>query len=174
MMGGIKYGIASCAKARDTKGKTAMNIGEASKETGISVKMIRYYEETGLIRPALRTYSGYRVYAQKEVETLRFVRRSRDLGFTVKQIEALLGLWQDRDRASSDVKQMAMEHVDALERKKAELEEMIGTLRHLAAHCHGDARPDCPILSALGTENTFEVAASPAKARNKPGFARTV
>jgi MerR family transcriptional regulator, copper efflux regulator len=108
------------------------------------------------------------------VETLCFVCRSRDLGFTVKQIEALLGLWQDRDRASSDVKQMAMEHVDALERKKAELEEMIGTLRHLAAHCHGDARPDCPILSALGTENTFEVAASPAKARNKPGFARTV
>ena len=126
-----------------------MNIGDASKVTGVSVKMIRYYEEIGLIRPAVRTNSGYRVFAQKDVETLRFVRRSRDLGFTVKQISTLLGLWQDRDRASADVKQLALDHAEDLERKRAELEEMIGTIRHLARNCHGDARPDCPILTAL-------------------------
>ena len=128
-----------------------MNIGEAAKTTGISAKMIRYYEETGLIRPALRTYSGYRVYSDREVQTLKFVRRARDLGFTVKQIVELLQLWQDHGRASADVKVIALDHVRELQQKRKELDEMIATLEHLAHNCHGDERPDCPILQTLGT-----------------------
>lgn len=128
-----------------------MNIGDISKATGISTKMIRYYEDTGLIRPAMRTMSGYRVYSDNDLQTLRFVRRARDLGFTVKQIEELLTLWRDRMRASSDVKQIALGHVAALERKMQELKEMADTLVHLAMHCHGDARPECPILKTLGS-----------------------
>ena len=127
-----------------------MNIGDVAKATGISAKMIRYYEETGLIRAALRTYSGYRVYSENDIQTLRFVRRARDLGFTVKQIDGLLTLWRDRDRASADVKQIAMGHVAELEKKMRELKEMTETLRHLASNCHGDAKPDCPILMSLG------------------------
>ena len=127
-----------------------MNIGDVAKATGISAKMIRYYEETGLIRAALRTYSGYRVYSENDVQTLRFVRRARDLGFTVKQIDDLLALWRDRDRASADVKQIALNHAAVLEKKMRELKEMAGTLRHLASNCHGDNRPDCPILTSLG------------------------
>ncbi|MCT8330755.1 Cu(I)-responsive transcriptional regulator [Albidovulum sediminis] len=129
-----------------------MNIGEASKATGISVKMLRYYEEIGLVRPALRAYSGYRVYSDKNVAMLRFVRRARDLGFQVKQIASLLDLWQDGGRASADVKTLALDHVRDLEKRRRELDEMIGTLQHLARHCHGDARPDCPILTELGAE----------------------
>ena len=127
-----------------------MNIGDVAKATGISAKMIRYYEETGLIRAALRTYSGYRVYSENDVQTLRFVRRSRDLGFTVKQINDLLTLWRDRGRASADVKQIALGHAALLEKKMRELKEMAETLRHLASNCHGDNRPDCPILMSLG------------------------
>lgn len=133
-----------------------MNIGEAAKTTGISAKMIRYYEETGLIRPALRTYSGYRVYMDKEVQTLKFVRRARDLGFTVKQIVELLQLWQDHGRASANVKAIALDHVRALEQKRQELDEMIATLDHLANNCHGDERPDCPILQTLGNAELQE------------------
>ena len=129
-----------------------MNIGDASKATGISVKMLRYYEEIGLVRPALRAYSGYRVYSDKNIAMLRFVRRARDLGFQVKQIASLLGLWQDRSRASADVKALALDHVRELEQRRLELDEMIGTLQHLAHHCHGDSRPDCPILTGLSTE----------------------
>ena len=134
-----------------------MNIGEAAKASGISAKMLRYYEETGLIRPALRTYSGYRVYSDKEVQTLKFVRRARDLGFTVKQIENLLQLWQDHGRASASVKSIALDHVRELQQKRQELDEMIATLEHLAEHCHGDERPDCPILQTLGTTGAQEV-----------------
>ena len=126
-----------------------MNIGDVSKATGISAKMIRYYEETGLIRAPLRTYSGYRVYAENDIQTLRFVRRARDLGFTVKQIDDPLTLWRDRSRASADVKQIAMGHMAELEKKMRELNEMKETLRHLASNCQGDNRPDCPILSLL-------------------------
>ena len=126
-----------------------MNIGEAAAATGVSVKMIRYYEDIGLVGPALRTYSGYRVYQDKDVQTLRFVRRARDLGFTVKQIDDLLTLWRDRTRASASVKEIALGHVAALEKKMQELKEMSDTLLHLASHCHGDTRPDCPILTGL-------------------------
>jgi Cu(I)-responsive transcriptional regulator len=141
-----------------------MNIGEASKATGISVKMLRYYEEIGLVRPALRAYSGYRVYSDKNVAMLRFVRRARDLGFQVKQIATLLDLWQDGSRASADVKSLALAHVRELEQRRRELDEMIGTLEHLAHHCHGDGRPDCPILTGLSVDEAMP----PKAARKKP------
>ena len=127
-----------------------MNIGQASDATGVSAKMIRYYEETGLIRPATRSPSGYRVYADPDIQTLRFVRRARDLGFTVSQIEHLLTLWRDRSRASGDVKRIATDHIADLHRKMREIQEMVTTLEHLAHNCHGDDRPDCPILTSLG------------------------
>ncbi|WAI81282.1 MULTISPECIES: Cu(I)-responsive transcriptional regulator [Achromobacter] len=127
-----------------------MNIGEAAKSSGISAKMIRYYESIGLIGPATRTDSGYRVYTDQDLHTLRFVRRARDLGFSVEQMNELLALWKDRSRASADVKRIALEHVDELERKAEALREMAATLKHLAQHCHGDDRPNCPILENLG------------------------
>ncbi len=129
-----------------------MNIGEAAKATGISAKMIRYYEESGLIKPASRSSSGYRAYSDIDIHVLRFVRRARDLGFSVKQISALLGLWADRDRESGQVKRIALEHIAALEFKIRELQDMIGVLKTLADNCHGDHRPDCPILQELGQE----------------------
>lgn len=140
-----------------------MNIGEASKATGISVKMLRYYEEIGLVRPALRAYSGYRVYSDKNIAMLRFVRRARDLGFQVKQIAALVDLWQNASRASSDVKSLALDHARALEQRRRELDEMIATLEHLAHHCHGDARPDCPILTSLSAEEETPPKSAPKK-----------
>ena len=127
-----------------------MNIGQAATVTGVSAKMIRYYESIGLIGPAVRTDSGYRVYSDQDLHTLRFVRRARDLGFSVEQMNELLALWKDRSRASADVKRIALEHVEELERKAEALREMAATLKHLAQHCHGDERPDCPILENLG------------------------
>ncbi|AEE67057.1 merR family transcriptional regulator [Bordetella pertussis] len=126
-----------------------MNIGDAAQASGISAKMIRYYESIGLIGPAARTESGYRVYGDAELHTLRFVRRARDLGFSVEQMNELLALWRDRSRASADVKRIALEHVATLERKADELRQMADTLKHLAHHCHGDTRPDCPIIEEL-------------------------
>lgn len=127
-----------------------MNIGEAAKASGVSAKMIRYYESIGLIPAAGRTGSGYRVYAPTEVQMLRFIRRSRDLGFPVEKIEELLALWRDRTRQSADVKRLATEQIDGLERKVREMQAMTDTLRHLADACCGDHRPDCPILVDLG------------------------
>ncbi|CAM3989557.1 Cu(I)-responsive transcriptional regulator [Bordetella tumbae] len=127
-----------------------MNIGQAATASGISAKMIRYYESIGLIDSATRTDSGYRVYGDKELHTLRFVRRARDLGFSVEQMHELLALWRDRDRASADVKRVALSHVEGLERKAAELQQMADTLRHLAEHCKGNNRPECPIIEELG------------------------
>lgn len=127
-----------------------MNIGQAAKACGISAKMIRYYESIGLIGPATRTESGYRVYGDADLHTLRFVRRARDLGFSVEQMHELLALWRDRNRASADVKRIALDHVSGLERKAAELQQMADTLRHLAQNCHGDGRPTCPIIDELG------------------------
>ena len=127
-----------------------MNIGQAAAASGVSAKMIRHYELIGLIEPAPRTGSGaYRVYSESEVHTLRFIRRARDLGFSIDQMRELLALWRDRDRASSDVKRIALEQVEALEAKMLELQAMAGTLRHLAENCHGDDRPDCPIIQDL-------------------------
>jgi Cu(I)-responsive transcriptional regulator len=131
-----------------------MNIGQAAAASGVSAKMIRYYESIGLIPKTVRTEAGYRVYSDRDVHTLRFIRRARDLGFSVEQISDLVSLWQDRQRASKDVKRVALEHVSALERKVAELQQMAETLRHLANHCHGDGRPDCPILEGLANEES--------------------
>ncbi|MFJ5367982.1 Cu(I)-responsive transcriptional regulator [Bosea sp. CER48] len=124
-----------------------MNIGEAATRSGVSAKMIRYYESIGLITAPARTAAQYRVYADDDVHTLRFVRRSRDLGFSLDETRELLTLWRDKSRASADVKRLAMAHVRELEEKAAELKAMADTLRHLATHCHGDHRPDCPILA---------------------------
>jgi MerR family copper efflux transcriptional regulator len=127
----------------------AVTIGEAARATGVSAKMIRYYEETGLIAPAARTASGYRLYAEADLPALRFVRRARDLGFSVEDIRALLALWHDRARASAQVRALALSHVSDLRRRIEALEGMARTLENLAAHCVGDARPDCPILDDL-------------------------
>lgn len=147
-----------------------MNIGDASKATGISVKMLRYYEEIGLVRPALRAYSGYRVYSEQNIATLRFVRRARELGFQVKQIASLLDLWQNGSRASADVKSLALAHVRELEERRRQLDEMIATLEHLAHHCHGDDRPDCPILQGLSADDPHPSRAARRKAP-RPTFA---
>ena len=138
-----------------------MNIGQAAEASGVSAKMIRYYESTGLIEPAGRTASGYRVYSDGDVHTLRFIRRARDLGFSVAQIENLLALWRNRERASADVKRLALEHVEHLCEKVAEMEAMIATLRHLAENCSDDSRPDCPILRDLAEGRHGSCASSP-------------
>ena len=127
-----------------------MTIGEAARESGVSAKMIRYYEETGLIPPAGRTGSGYRTYGPKEVQILRFVRRARDLGFPMEKVADLLALWRDRERASADVKRLAEDQIEALETRIREMMEMKAVLEHLAHACAGNERPDCPILDDLG------------------------
>lgn len=141
-----------------------MNIGEASRRSGVSAKMIRHYEEIGLLPPAARSQSGYRIYSDSDVHALRFIRRARDLGFPLHQIAQLLELWRDRRRSSADVKRIALAHVDELQRKIAELQSMARTLDHLARHCHGDDRPDCPILDDLAAPAA--AAMSPTKRRS--------
>lgn len=126
-----------------------MSIKEAAEASGVSAKMIRHYESIGLITDIARTASGYRVYGPREVQTLRFIRGARELGFSIDQMRELLALWRERDRASADVKRLALEHIRSLERKAANLQAMIGTLRTLADTCHGDDRPDCPIIDGL-------------------------
>lgn len=126
-----------------------MNIGEAAKASGVTAKMIRYYEELGLIPAAARTPAGYRVYGPNDVHRLIFIRRARDLGFSVKEIGELLSLWSDRSRKSADVKRIAQSHIAGLNQKIAELERMADTLQTLVDCCAGDERPDCPILAGL-------------------------
>jgi MerR family copper efflux transcriptional regulator len=127
-----------------------MNIGQASAGSGVSAKMIRYYESIGLMPAAGRTQGGYRVYSERDVHLLRFVRRARDLGFALEDVRLLLGLWQDGERPSAAVKEIAIKHIDELTRKIVELQAMKRSLQHLAEACHGDGRPDCPILDDLG------------------------
>jgi Cu(I)-responsive transcriptional regulator len=129
--------------------KQPLNIGQASEASGVSAKMIRHYEGIGLIPKAGRTPAGYRIYADADVHVLRFIRRARDLGFSMKEIEKLLGLWRNRRRASVDVKNLALRHIAELEQKISELEKIRATLAQLVDHCHGDHRPDCPILDDL-------------------------
>jgi len=138
-----------------------MNIGEAAKASGVSAKMIRYYEQTGLIPEADRSAAGYRTYTTTEVQMLRFVRRARDLGFTVERIAELLALWRDRSRHSADVKHLALSQVEGLRRKIREMEDMVATLEHLAHGCNGDHRPDCPILADLEAETSVVVQTTP-------------
>lgn len=126
-----------------------MNIGEASRASGVTTKMIRYYEEIGLIRTAERSASGYRHYTAVDVNALRFIRRARDLGFAMERIAALLTLWHDGGRSSADVKALALDHVASLEEKIAEMKGMVDTLRALAERCGGNADPDCPIIDDL-------------------------
>ncbi len=125
-----------------------MNIGQAAARSGISAKMVRHYEAIGLIAAA-RSDNGYRVYGDSDVAVLRFIRHARDLGFPLEDVRRLLALWRDRGRASAEVKRLALAHVTALETKAESLRSMAASLRHLADHCHGDDRPDCPILEDL-------------------------
>ncbi|MNH27093.1 HTH-type transcriptional regulator HmrR [compost metagenome] len=126
-----------------------MNIGQAARRSGLSAKMIRYYESINLLKPALRSDSGYRVYQQEDLHRLAFIKRSRDLGFSLEEVARLLTLWQDRQRASADVKALASQHIDDLNRRIEELVSLRDTLSELVAHCQGDDRPDCPILKDL-------------------------
>ncbi|MBV2209169.1 MAG: Cu(I)-responsive transcriptional regulator [Thermomonas sp.] len=125
------------------------NIGQASKLSGVSAKMIRHYESIGLVQPSSRTFANYRLFNEDDVHRLRFVRRARTLGFSIEQIRELLALWDDPKRASSEVKKLAQAHADALGEKILELQSMQRTLQTLAKRCHGDSRPNCPILDDL-------------------------
>ena len=125
------------------------NIGEAAALSEVSAKMIRHYEQIELIPAASRTFAGYRLYTDADVHRLRFIRRARNLGFSIKQIQSLLGLWSDDRRASAQVKKLAQAHIDDLQVKIAEMQAMQRTLRELASRCHGDNRPECPILDDL-------------------------
>jgi Cu(I)-responsive transcriptional regulator len=127
-----------------------MNIGEAAQAAGVTAKMIRHYESIGLVPKAARRSSGYRDYSAADVERLRFVRRGRELGFSIERIRDLLRLWSDRTRSNADVRKVALEHAAELEAKAARLQEMIGTLRSLATACRKGDRPDCPIIEKLG------------------------
>ena len=133
--------------ARDT----GFNIGEAARASGVTAKMVRHYESIGLLPPARRTEAGYRLYGTDDVRMLQFIHRGRALGFSLDQIADLLALWRDKDRASADVRRLALAHIDELDRKIEELEAMKRTLAALASSCHGDARSDCPILDDLAT-----------------------
>jgi MerR family copper efflux transcriptional regulator len=133
-----------------------MNIGEAAQASGVSAKMIRYYESVALIAPVGRTDAGYRQYLAKDVQTLRFIKRSRDLGFSVERIRTLLALWDDRARKSGDVKKLARQYIEELENDIRKLESIRNQLQHLADCCKGNNRPDCPILDDLAAEPAYK------------------
>lgn len=133
-----------------------MNIGQAARASGVSAKMIRYYEQTGLIPAADRKNSGYRDYSDSDVHMLRFIRRARDLGFSVAEIGQLLNLWRDATRQSAEVKRLAQGHIEALEKKIADMQDMANTLTMLVNACQGDHRPHCPILQRLETDQDDE------------------
>ena len=128
-----------------------MKIGAVAKATGIPAKTIRFYESVGLLEAPARSDGNYRVYGERDIATLRFVQRARGLGFSIKEAESLVALWRDRQRASADVQALASTHLEAIERKLRELQGMRDTLHHLIERCHGDARPDCPIIDELAT-----------------------
>ena len=125
-----------------------MNIGEATNRSGVSAKMIRYYEEIGLVKPSRRA-NGYRDYDESDISVLQFIRRTRDLGFSLDEVAALLALWRNRKRPSREVKRLALHHVEDLERRIRDMRAVVRTLKELAATCHGDERSDCPILNDL-------------------------
>lgn len=131
-----------------------MNIGEAAERSGVSAKMIRYYESVELLKPAARRQNGYRDYGEADVSVLQFIRRTRDLGFSMEEVSALLALWQDRQRPSREVKKLAELHISDLERRMKEMRAVLRTLRNLADHCRGDERSECPILDDLAAPPT--------------------
>lgn len=133
-----------------------MNIGQLAKSSGVNAKLIRHYESIGLIPKASRTDSGYRVYSENDIQFLRFIKRARGLGFSMKEIKKLIGLWRNKSRASREVKALALAHVQDLEGKILEMQEMVSNLRLLARNCHGDGRPDCPIIKGLENEEEYE------------------
>jgi Cu(I)-responsive transcriptional regulator len=133
-----------------------LNIGDAAAASGVSAKMIRHYEGVGLLPQAHRTDAGYRQYGDSDVQTLRFIRRSRDLGFSLEEIARLVGLWQDRGRPSREVKALARKHIEALEAKAQELLAMKAALEHLVQCCRGDDRPECPIIESLERDAAAE------------------
>jgi MerR family transcriptional regulator, copper efflux regulator len=139
----------STLKLSDARQEGLYEIGAAAEASGVSVKMIRHYEQIGLIPEATRTVANYRVYSDADVHRLGFIRTARDLGFPMARIKVLLALWGDRNRASADVKTLVMEHVEEIDKRIQELDRMRTTLLDLAAHCHGDDRPECPILGGL-------------------------
>ena len=133
-----------------TPSSPRFNIGEAANRSGVSAKMVRHYETLGLLPDVTRTDAGYRLYGDREVHSLRFIRRARDLGFSMAEIAELVALWQNPRRASSSVKRIAQAHIADLDRRMAEMAQMRQTLHKLVDCCHGDNRPDCPILEDLG------------------------
>lgn len=130
-----------------------MNISEASKLSELTPKMIRSYEDLAIISKAKRTPAGYRQYSETDVHILKFVKKSRELGFSLKDIKELVSLWKNKKRSSSQVKSIALKHIAELEIKYKEIEGMLKTLNHLAKNCHGDQRPDCPILDELDSQS---------------------
>lgn len=128
-----------------------MNIGEAAKISGVNAKLIRHYESIGIIPKASRSEAGYRTYTETDVNILAFVKRSRNMGFSMKEIKKLVSLWRNKTRASAEVKGLAIKHIDEMEKKIAELQGMVKSLKHLAKCCHGDQRPDCAILDDLAS-----------------------
>jgi MerR family copper efflux transcriptional regulator len=139
-----------------------MNIGEAANASGVSAKTIRYYEAARLITPAHRTEGGYRVYTQADVVMLRFIKRARDLGFSIERIRRLVDLWQDKSRASADVKRLALDHIAEIRAKIAAMTSMRDTVQELADACEGDDRPECPILRDLEDASREELLPSSA------------
>ncbi|TXK65710.1 Cu(I)-responsive transcriptional regulator [Alkalisalibacterium limincola] len=140
----------------DARQEGLYEIGAAAEASGVSVKMIRHYEQIGLIPEAMRTVANYRVYREADVHRLGFIRSARDLGFPMARIKVLLALWDDRDRASADVKALVMTHVEEIDTRIAELDRMRSTLLDLASRCHGDDRPECPILGGLSPRRAPE------------------
>ena len=141
----------------DALGQGLLDIGRASKESGVSVKMIRHYETIGLLKNVARTYANDRVYSDKDVHTLRFIKRGRTLGFSMDDIRELLALWQNKSRPSASVKKISGGHIQDLKRRIHEMQSMVATLEHLTHNCHGDSRPDCPILEDLARSTGPEV-----------------
>lgn len=144
-----------------------INIGEAAKHGGVSAKMIRHYESIGLINAAKRTGSGYRLYSQNDVHILRFIRQARDLGFSIVQIKELLSLWKNQRRTSRRVKELATNHINELDERIREMQAIKHTLEHLVQHCHGDERPDCPILESLEQDSGKESTVSSTSEKSK-------
>jgi len=150
-----------------------MNIGQAAMASGVSAKMIRHYEAVGLLPAAARTDAGYRQYGDADVHTLRFIRHARDLGFSLPEVGELVGLWRDRRRPSRQVKALASAHIHELEQKAQELLAMKAALEHLVHCCHGDDRPECPILESLAADGPVAMARAPMRAAVPPARLRT-